>query len=285
VNSSQPSAKTVESFHAWLENPHGGQGPSIKSFATKAPSEKLASAAAVAGPRAAQDRAASKALAAKAKSDPGGAKADFKDRPMDGCTSLMNMARKKSGFDPTKGMTGTNVEAYNKYIEAVVKCPLFNLDMTDSQNIHKDSDNWDELINKVADTFEGIESDDKSRITKSITGLVQAASSNSNTDESTDLFVQSVLYAKDGENADPVYSIYIYSSHIHIIDNKSKGHESMQEDFAVQRTKMTFRINDWPYFSDKVWDKLYSSVDDWLNDNSTPTGNSKTLVTCLEAAE
>ncbi len=245
-----------------------------------ASAENLASAAALAGPGADAGLAASKALAAKAQSDPTGAKADFKNRPMDGCTSLMNMARVKAGFDPTKGMTGGNITAYQEYIAQVVKCPLFNLDMTDHQTIHRESDDYNELISKVTDTFEGIQAEDKAKIVQSIGNLVNAATSNSGTDEATDLFVQSVLYA--GSGSQPVYAIYIYSSHVHLIDHTHKGHHNVQEDFDVQRTKMTFRVNDWPYFSDAVWDKQYSSVNDWLNNNTTPTGKLSKLVTCYQ---
>jgi hypothetical protein len=277
MQATERSHPLAASFQTWMESPVAKH-----RLMAGASSEKVASAAAIAGPRAAADHAASKALATKAETDPDGAKADFKKRPMDGCTSLLNMARVKAGFNPTAGMTGTNATAYADFIKRVMACPLFNLDMNDQQSVHRDSSDYDQLIDAVVNTFDGVESEDKDKIKTSVQNLVKAAASNSNTTETTDLFVQNVLYAGDSSSNQPAYAIYIYSSHVQMTDNKSKGHHSMQEDFSVQRTKLTFRINDWQYFSDAVWGKQHTSVDDWLDDNTTPAGNSTTLVTCAQ---
>src|SRR4051794_11868729 len=101
------SSDLAKSFETWMTKPTS-KGPDL--LATSA--EGVAAGAMLAGPGATAGLAASKALAAKAKSDPTGAKAEFKDRPMDGCTTLMNMARVKAGFDPTERMSGANIAAY-----------------------------------------------------------------------------------------------------------------------------------------------------------------------------
>ncbi len=211
-----------------------------------------------------QGRRSSAALTSTAAGDPAARRDDFQNYPMDGCTSLLNsMARVKAG-NPSVGMTAANVTAYDDYIKRVVKCPLFNVDMTDRQTIHRDSSD-DELINAVADTFDGVEADDKDKIKTSVR-IVQFGGEQFWLRQ-IDRPVRAVgdLFR---HQLHPVYSIYIYSSHGHMVDNKSKGHHSMQEDFDVQRTKLTFRINDWPHFATAVWDKQWTSVNDWLDDNN-----------------
>ncbi len=276
------AAELKDAVHAWLKA-HDPKGPHTLRATLATSTERAAAAAVVAGPNAAKDVAASATLASTATTDAPHARDDFKNYPMDGCTSLLNMARVKANFNPSLGMTAANVTAYDDYIKRVVACPLFNIDMSDRQTIHRDSSDYDELINAVADTFDGVEADDKDKIKDSVKNLVNSAASNSGSDESTDLFVQSVIYS--GTSATSlVYSIFIYSSHVHLVDNKSKGHHTMQEDFDVQRSKLTFRINDWPHFATAVWDKQWTSVSDWLDDNTTPTGTSTTLTTCIKPA-
>ncbi|MEJ0092039.1 MAG: hypothetical protein WDN46_00930 [Methylocella sp.] len=275
-----PASNFAQQVNSWIAMHDPKTGPGRRMPRPKAllatPDERAAAAAVVTGSGASADVAASKKLKTLATSSPEEAKADFRNRPMDGCTSLMNLARVKANFNPAMGMTPANVAAFADYVERVLACPLFNVDMSDHQKISRSSDNWDELISAVADTFEGVEAGDKDKIRTSVTNLVKAAASNSNTDESTDLFVQSVINSSNN-----IYDIYIYSSHVHLVDDKSKHHESMQEDFEVSRAKLSFRTADWPHFSDAVWDKQWTAVDDWLNGNTTPSSNATALKTCL----
>lgn len=269
-----------DEFALWLDA-HQADGITLPGFAPLAllaaeNSQGLAAAAVVTGSGASADVSNSNLLAQQATSDPTGARDAFADRPLDGCTSLLNISRVSSGFEPSQGMTGENIAAYARYISSVQKCPLFNIDMNDSITVSRDSNDWNELISAVADTFDGVQSEDKDKIRTSVTKLVQAAASNSDTTESSDLFVQSVI-----NSANDVYEIYIYSSHVELTDHKSKGSEHINEKYTITRTKLTFRIGDWPTFAPAVWDKQYSSVNDWLNQNSTPSGGKTKLVTCL----
>lgn len=192
----------------------------------------------------------------------------FRNSPLNGCTSILTMARVAAGFNPLEPLQVDNAAAYANYVRRVAEAPFFNLNYANQLDIHRESNDWSVLINAVSDTFEGIVGADKDRLTNGLTALAEAATSRKNTRQTENLFVQSVLQA-DGKSC----SAYVYSSNVTLEESSSKGSTSRQADFDIRRAHLIFRQDEWPTFAQKVWDKLVTTVDDWLNDNSTKPGD------------
>ena len=216
----------------------------------------------------------------------------FADCPMDGCTSIMNMARVAAGFNPALMGVGNdpqkqaetdalNLTTYNDYVTRLLKAPFFNLDMNDAKSLSKQSSDWSALIEQIAGLFEGVQKEDFESIRKSLVALASTAVSHQGTAQTANLFTQSVLGASnDGKTLN--YTVNIYSSHVSMISSTDKGATTTQSDFQIRRTKLTFRVNEWPQFAAKVWAKQVTTVDDWLSTNDTPKGNTPTDKVCLK---
>jgi len=210
--------------------------------------------------------------------------------PMDGCTSLLNMARVASGYNPALMGVETdpikkaqadakNLASYNEYINRVMKAPFFNLELSDSKTITKTSSDWNALVDDIASLYEGIIKEDLDSIKKSLVTITKAAMSRQGSLETANLFTQSVLGAINN-GTEAYYTVNIYSSHVAMVSNSSKGGSSTQSDFEIRRTKLKFRTSDWPNFAEKVYKKHVTAVDDWLETNISPTGDTQ-VNSCL----
>jgi hypothetical protein len=76
--------------------------------------------------------------------------------------------------------------------------------------------------------------------------------------------------------------VNIYSSEVAMIADTGKGGTSTQASYQVLRTKLTFRSEEWPNFADRVWAKQVTTVDDWLDGNSTPVEPTYNKTLCIE---
>ncbi|ABX07714.1 hypothetical protein Haur_5086 (plasmid) [Herpetosiphon aurantiacus DSM 785] len=200
----------------------------------------------------------------------------FKKNPMDGCTSVMNIARIAANFNPiTPNITG-NYQAYNTYIEKILSAPFFNLNFTDIKVVNQSSSNWNEAIDSFVNLFEGILDSDRSKIKEGLVALTKAATSHLNQKQEQQLFVQNVLQADTN-----AYTIAIYYSQVELVEDSKKGGTTKQSTFKVARTLLSFRVNEWPYFAEAVWGKHVQTVIDWLNVNTTTAG-ARTVNLCLE---
>jgi len=213
----------------------------------------------------------------------------FRKTPLDGCTSIMNMARVAAGFNPaivTEPGAGEaeqlkSVRTYNAYVDRLLSAPFFDLAMSDVKEHTKQSSDWNVLIDGIADLFEGVMAEDKASIRKSLVALAKAATSRVRTSQRQYLFTQSVLGA-NRTGAALEYDVNIYSSVVVMEADEGKGGTTSQTHYQIRRTRLIFRTNEWPQFADKVWAKQVTAVDDWLSGNSTPVDSSYKKTLCIE---
>jgi hypothetical protein len=194
--------------------------------------------------------------------------ARFKVQPMDGCTSVMNIARTAAGFNPLNPDVTDNVQRFQDYTRRVLSAPFFNLGYADTKTEVRESEDWNVLIRAIVGLFDGVKDEDRERIKDGLTTLAEAATSRSGTKQKQNLFVQNVLQLDGG-----TLSVFVYYSSIVLQEDKDKGSTSRQSEFTIARSKLVFRSGDWPYFAEKVWKKQVSVVDDWLDDNTTEGGD------------
>jgi len=213
----------------------------------------------------------------------------FRSNPMDGCTSVMNMARVASGFNPAlmaepgagEAEQLRNVRTYNDYISRLMSAPFFNFEFNDKKNLVEAKSDWNALVDSISDLFEGVMAEDKASIRKGLVALIKAATSRVRTEQRQYLFTQSVLRAgTSGSSLD--YNVNIYSSEVVMIADEGKGGTSTQASYQVLRTKLTFRSDEWPNWADRVWAKQVTTVDDWLDGNSTPADPAYNKKLCIE---
>lgn len=199
----------------------------------------------------------------------------FREDAMNGATSILEMCRSAAGYNPLDLKDPKKKEKHDLYINKVMTAPFFSLVYSNAQRLEHKSKNWDALIDAITDTFEGIAAEDKVQVAKSLGTLAKAAASQESSRQTEDLFVQSVLSANPGQ-----YDVFIYTSHVELQADKSKGSSSKQSLFEIARAKLRFRAVEWPMLADKVWARKVKTTDDWLDENNAKEGGVKTNL-CL----
>ena len=133
----------------------------------------------------------------------------FKQDPMNGATSVLDLARLAAGYNPLDLNDKDRKRKYDDYLSRVLKAPFFSLQFAQAKHMEHRSKNWDALIDAIAATFEGVAKEDKAAIARSLGSLAKAAASSEHSRQSEDLFVQNVLAAEPG-----IYDIFVYSSQV-----------------------------------------------------------------------
>ncbi len=203
--------------------------------------------------------------------DPEKAVEQFKKYPILGCTTVLDMARVASGYDPNGDMNDANKAKYQDYVNRVLKCPFFHLVMNEHQTFHREESSWSDAIGQISNLFSGVAAKDKEKISQSIKNLANAVSSRSNTRQGTSLFSVSALNSDEH-----TVEAYIYSSNISMMESKSKGSDSKQTDIDIYKTNLSFDTEMWQYYAKKVFEKHFKLIEDWLDDNTTEPGDEKT---------
>lgn len=203
--------------------------------------------------------------------DPDKAIEQFKKYPILGCTTVLDMARVASGYDPNGNMDDANKTKYQDYVNRVLKCPFFHLVMNEHQTFNREESSWSDAIDQISNLFSGVTAKDKEKISQSIKNLANAVSSKSNTKQGTSLFSVSALNSDEH-----TVEAYIYSSNISMIESKSKGSDSKQTEVDIYKTNLSFDTEMWQYYAKKVFEKHFKLIEDWLDDNTTEPGDEKT---------
>jgi hypothetical protein len=196
----------------------------------------------------------------------------FKNDLAGAAVTLSELARHSANYQPqTLDNNGANAKAYERYLVNMGSCPLFKLVMADVLTYNRESSDWNQVIDAIADTFEGVASEDKGAIVKGLKTLAQAASSKMSTQQTENVFVQSAM------NLDGVVSLFLYSSKITFVETSGKGFDSKQSTYDIRRVKFELQTGLWPAYAAKVAAKFTCSVDDWLNNNTTSTAGTKAI--------
>jgi hypothetical protein len=187
----------------------------------------------------------------------------FKNDYACACSTILDMARQKAGYNPTKPDDPKGKEKFLDYLNRVQKAPFFTLTYAERETIKSESKNYDELINAIADTFQGLVEENKKAVVSALGGLAKVAANSESTKQTKDLFVQNVISASNQ------YSIYLYTCHVDMESATKKGVKEKQSNFEVSTTKLDFKKSLWPTAARKVYDITVLTIDDWLDDNTT----------------
>lgn len=195
--------------------------------------------------------------------------------PATGLMHISDMARISSNWNPTiLSNNAANSAAYDDYLRKIIKFPLVTLNYAESQEITRNSSDWNTVIDEIADTFVGIQGEDKDAIVKGLKNLAQAASSTMSTEEKTSLFCQNAI-----NTSDRVYELFLYNSTCAFVEKKGKGFHTYQSTFTVLKIKLTLKIEFWTReYVAKLIGQTSDSLDTWLQNNSTSTEGTKPIV-------
>lgn len=202
-------------------------------------------------------------------------KAAAKVAPTTGLTTILDIARIVSNFNPALPNDPNNVNAYNQYITKILQNPLMHLLSSDHKTFSRTTSDWNEVIDQIANLYDGVSASDKGKIVESLKTLAKAASSSSETKQTDSLFTQSTI------NCDDNIDIYIYSSTVTMEETSSGKHDVKQVSFDIFCTQIRFTKELWSLYSDAVLAKHLALMDDWLNGIDTKVETEKTKLTCL----
>lgn len=186
--------------------------------------------------------------------------------PATGLMHVSDLARIANNWNPVLlDKSEANSAAYTAYLNQLVRFPLVTLNYAQRQTLKRSSTDWNELINAVADTFQGIQGQDKQAIVAGLKNLAQAASSTMSTEQKTSLFCQNAI-----NTGNDLYEFYLYSSTCTFREEKRKGFDSKQNDFDVLQIKLTLKMALWNERNvGKIIGQTSESLDDWLEQNTT----------------
>ena len=199
----------------------------------------------------------------------------FKNDYACACSTILDMARAKAGYNPTDPTDPNGQKKFLDYLKRVQGAPFFTLTMHENEMIRSESKSYDQLIDAIADTFQGLLEENKKAVVKALAGLAKVAANTESTKQTKDLFVQNVI------SAESEYSVYLYTCHVEMASAMKKGIVEKQSLFEVSTTKLTFKKSLWPSAARKVYDITMVTIDDWLTDNTTEA-ESDSVELCLK---
>jgi hypothetical protein len=197
----------------------------------------------------------------------------FKASPANGLTTILGLARRKSGFNPSdldKAATSASFQEYSKLLHA---CPILNFDEDGVERETVEHSDYNALIDRVCKIIKTGMASDVEGIRDGLVELVRTAASKHQVEEEKNLFVCSFL---EGNGTDKLASkkaiTKICFTQVHLKKDDSKGVNVQQSSFAIANMKISLDGGLWAQFAEEFWNDTYESVSSWLNGSATPKG-------------
>lgn len=187
----------------------------------------------------------------------------FKNAPLNGCMSVMTMARVKAVFNPTVIDDKDSSGKFLQYSTNLQRAPFFHLISSDVSHMEHNEKSWDNVINSVLELYDGVSGKDKENIRKSIGNIAKAAMNKAGTTQTKNLFVQSEI-----NYADEI-KVYVFWSKIQMTYERGKS-TSTQEIVDISKLELQFDKVMWPYYASMVLKYNISFIEEWLKENAIP---------------
>jgi len=187
----------------------------------------------------------------------------FKNSPATGCTTVMDMARINAGFNPVQSLQEGNYNAFINYVNTLIQSPFFEAYPPSNEQYQKRNEDWNSVVNGIANYYQGITEADRNRIRMSLYRLIEAAKSRHDNWQSQTLFVQKTVQV----NNDNII-VFIYQSNVTLIEHGGKN-TSTETFFNVTKIILRFYVEHWEKYAKYVMNKHIKLVRDWLDENST----------------
>lgn len=272
---------TIDTFTSWLENPQSlvdssEHGEFLQSLAVSS-AEPVEQTIAAQNSVPIGDAAPSEAAQGDALNQ---AKADGDTKKLaeilaasagNAVTSMLGLAQSSSGWNPQDPDAAKNQQNFTKLIGILLANPLMVIKQRDTKSVHYQESNYNSLIDKVVDLYDGIAGDDIGKIKNSIANLAKASTSRVNTSNTSSLFVQNTLNA--AESSDIVIMFQSSTMMMEYSHSSGKGapKDTYKTEIDVTTIELHFNSAAWtPGMAESLAKKFTQAWDDWLNGTTTP---------------
>ena len=194
-------------------------------------------------------------------------------------TSILGLSQSRTDWNPLDPDNTNNAQGFTNFVKNILKNPLFTTTQSENKTVHYQESNYDSLIDKVVDLYDGISGQDIDQVKKSIANLAKACTSRVNTSNTSTLFVQNTLNAPEGENI----VVMLQQSFMMMEYNHNTGKGAPKDTYKTEITVNTLELS----FNSAAWNRSYAeslakkftqSWDDWLNDTTTPAAPSQKAI-------
>lgn len=205
--------------------------------------------------------------------------------PANALAMMTTMAMTAAGYDATKPNLKGNVNAYATYTNIMKDHPLLMISQDKAIDINYQYENYNDLIDRTVDLYEGIAGFDKNKIKKSVTDLAKAALSHAEQKNTDTTFTQGVI---DSRSRDDL-KFYINTSNIEL-ERKSGGNgknaptDKFKSRIQINNLVMTFHTYALDLqMAEMILGDTRNDLKCWLCRVKTPNkGNKDNCATCLD---
>ncbi|MDR5616236.1 hypothetical protein [Arsenophonus sp.] len=205
--------------------------------------------------------------------------------PANALAMMSTMAMTSAGYNATKPNLIGNVNAYATYTNLMRENPFLMISSDRAINVNYQYENYNDLIDKVVNIFEGISGFDKNKIKKSVTDLAKAALSHAELKNTDTTFTQGVIDSKSKNDL----NFYINTSNIELARNSGGNGKNAPADKYKSRVQlnnlvMTFHTHMLDIEMAKmIVGETRNDLKCWLCRVKTPNkGNKDDCATCLD---
>ncbi len=199
-------------------------------------------------------------------------------------SSILGLSQTRSGWNPLDPNSAQNAQGFQRFVEQILKVPYFNTTQAETKKVHYQESNYNSLIDKVVDLYDGVTEQDKDKIKRSIVNLAKACTSRVNQKNTNTLFVQNSLHAP-GNSRDIVVQLAQTFMEMELDHRTGKGapQDKFRTEIEVNILELTFKGDIWERSAaEKLANKFIESWDDWLNDTTTPPSpHQRNVVFCF----
>lgn len=192
-----------------------------------------------------------------------------------GCMILMNMAMQASGYNPLDPYAAQNQKNFDKFLQILSSCPLFSIEFSESTHYSLQSKNADQLVDEISSICNAGEEKDVKQVKESLKKLVKSAFSHAKQEQRESYFVQGTICV----NGKITYTNNLCS--LSLISEEKKGGTITSDTTDIKRIRLEFYGDLWDKYKEKFDPKFASSIDEWAQKYSTPTGPKKVALTCF----
>jgi hypothetical protein len=193
--------------------------------------------------------------------------------------SLLNHSQNRANFHPASMTAKELALAFRNYAIEIDKNPFLYLSKTSIDKQSYKSKDYNVLIDRVVNLYEGLESVDLDEIKDSIANMGKSLLSHQTTEDSMNLFAQSTIGMSDPGN--PKFMIYYTTLRMKNVKNGKS--EVLEQEYEVNRTSY-FVLPDLIKAHAASLAKLQkTTIDDWAINSTSPEREDAKL--CFEVKQ
>ena len=197
--------------------------------------------------------------------------------PMTGCTSLMDLARLETRFNPLDPTAPANPVALIAYVNALLSNkPLFVTQVFDQKNVHRQNADWNQVVNEIVALYPVQSPAQQVEIRESLVQVIGAGA-----DRATmQLISQHTL--QTGQES---IGVFVYLSSVLFEKRKDGKGTTHQLDFVIHRAILHFQAHLWnEVFARKTAMRHFKGVADWLEGMNSVQKGQSFLLSCFRNA-